>query len=279
MHYVIGDVHGCYDELMRLLEKIESKDPDAVIYFVGDFIDRGPKVWETIQWAMEHITLNGKYRAVRGNHEEMVLEWYDQWKWWYEHCKDSEKVVEWREPTTRFDFFQRMEERDFLDPEKLEPVMAFFKSMPYNRLVEVTRDNGETVKYRIAHAWHYHFENISLEDQKYANLWERNLCGNENSGEIIVHGHTPNLPDGYWLLPEERAGKIVFEERSNSINVDGGCCFKKHYAALCPCMLCGICLETSEEIYPYTLAERFHEFQELGYIPEECEIEELPAFL
>ena len=40
MHYVIGDVHGCYDELMRLLQKIEEKDNDAIIYFVGAYIIR-----------------------------------------------------------------------------------------------------------------------------------------------------------------------------------------------------------------------------------------------
>ena len=40
MHYVIGDVHGCYDEMMALLHKIESADPDAEIIFVGDFIEK-----------------------------------------------------------------------------------------------------------------------------------------------------------------------------------------------------------------------------------------------
>ena len=40
MHYVIGDVHGCYDEMMWLLANIEAKDSEAIIYFLGDFIDR-----------------------------------------------------------------------------------------------------------------------------------------------------------------------------------------------------------------------------------------------
>lgn len=35
MHYVIGDVHGCYDELMLLLQKIDAKDKDARYIFVG----------------------------------------------------------------------------------------------------------------------------------------------------------------------------------------------------------------------------------------------------
>lgn len=54
MHYAIGDVHGCYDELMALLKTIEERDADARYIFVGDFIDRGPKVWETLMWAMDN---------------------------------------------------------------------------------------------------------------------------------------------------------------------------------------------------------------------------------
>ena len=224
MHYVIGDVHGCYDEMMKLLNNIESRDPEAVIYFVGDFVDRGPEVWKVLDWAMKNITMDGKYRSVRGNHEEMILEWYDRWKWWYTDVKGTDSERDWREPKTKYDFYAHLEERNMLVPEKMEPILAFLRSLPYNRMVTVTTTDGEKINYRIAHAWHYQYENISLKDQQYANLWERNLCGNANSGEVIVHGHTPNLPDSYYPVSEEDAGKICYEEKSNSINVDGGCC-------------------------------------------------------
>ena len=279
MHYVIGDVHGCYDEMMRLLEKIESKDPEAIIYFVGDFIDRGPKVWEVLTWAMEHITPDGKYRSVRGNHEQLVVdEWYPQWKFWWKTVKGTTKEKEWEEPDTAYDFRQCLENHGMLEPEKIEPVLDFFESLPYNRLVEVTNKEGNTVKYRIAHAWHYQYENISVKDQVYANLWERNLCGNDNSDETIVHGHTPTIPDAYGQVPIERTGRIFFEKRSNSINVDGGCVYQR-YITDCPCMLCGICLETLEEFYPYTPEERFEQFKAKGYLPESSEIEDFPAFI
>ena len=51
MHYVIGDVHGCYDELAALLTIIERKDKAARFILLGDLIDRGPKVWEVLYWA------------------------------------------------------------------------------------------------------------------------------------------------------------------------------------------------------------------------------------
>lgn len=44
MHYCIGDIHGCFDEMLLLIQKIENTDKDAEFIFLGDFIDRGPKV-------------------------------------------------------------------------------------------------------------------------------------------------------------------------------------------------------------------------------------------
>ena len=278
MHYVIGDVHGCYDEMMRLLHKIESQDAGAVIYFVGDFIDRGPQVWEVLCWAMEHITPTGKYRAVRGNHEELAIEWMDQWLLWYKEVVGTEAMNKWTEPKPEYDLYRRLKERNRLEPKTIEEIRSFFRGLPYNRLVTVTNTEGEEVNYRIVHAWHYQYENITFTDQKYANLWERNLCGNANSDEIIVHGHTPNLPDDWSVLAEEDAGKICYEKKSKSINVDGGCCYQ-NYEPEYPCMLCGICLETLEEFYPCTLAERFEEFKQKGYLDEENKIEDFPAFM
>ena len=39
--YVISDIHGCYDELIRMLEKINLGDSDTLIC-AGDYIDKGP---------------------------------------------------------------------------------------------------------------------------------------------------------------------------------------------------------------------------------------------
>ena len=46
--FVIGDVHGCYEQMMELLTKADVLTPDrkrvaddAVVIFVGDIINRG----------------------------------------------------------------------------------------------------------------------------------------------------------------------------------------------------------------------------------------------
>ncbi|PGH09971.1 protein phosphatase [Blastomyces parvus] len=66
---VIGDVHGCLDELETLLQKVnfDPKNRDHLI-FTGDLIAKGPKSTGVVDLAR-------KYRAscVRGNHEDRVL--------------------------------------------------------------------------------------------------------------------------------------------------------------------------------------------------------------
>lgn len=273
MHYVIGDVHGCFDEMMKLLKRIEAQDMNAIIYFLGDLIDRGPEVWKVLEWAMENITVDGKYRSVRGNHEQMVLNWYAKWQNW-KHETEQGSV----EPKTKYDFYYRLEERDKLHMEELEPIMAFFKSLPYNHLITLTDKEGVEKNYRVVHAWYCRDNALSQEELNHAYIWQRILLGNENSGECIVHGHTPNIPDENRDIPENRAGRIIYEGSSNSINVDGGCCYKQLYSQY-PCMLCGICLETLEEFYPCSLEERFEEFKREGYLPKDSRMEDFPAFI
>ncbi len=68
----IGDVHGCFEELQLLLEKVKwNKDQDD-LNFVGDLINRGPKSYDVLKFAKEHATL-----CVRGNHEENFLEYLE----------------------------------------------------------------------------------------------------------------------------------------------------------------------------------------------------------
>ena len=58
MHYVIGDVHGCIRELKQLVNVIENQDPEAIFFFVGDWIDRGENTAQVMQWVVDNITLN-----------------------------------------------------------------------------------------------------------------------------------------------------------------------------------------------------------------------------
>lgn len=66
---VIGDVHGCIDELKDLLEAVEFQLFDRLI-LLGDLIDRGPDPAAVVDLA---LSLNAE--CVMGNHEEKALRW------------------------------------------------------------------------------------------------------------------------------------------------------------------------------------------------------------
>jgi len=62
---VIGDLHGCFDEAVELLDRLALTSSDRVI-FAGDLVDRGPKRPECIDLAKRH-------ECILGNHEERHL--------------------------------------------------------------------------------------------------------------------------------------------------------------------------------------------------------------
>ncbi len=65
---VIGDVHGHYDGLIKLLDAIAPNSDDEV-YFVGDLIDRGPQSAQVVQFVKQ-----SPYKCLLGNHEQMLLD-------------------------------------------------------------------------------------------------------------------------------------------------------------------------------------------------------------
>lgn len=71
--YVVGDIHGCYDELIDLIEKIDnhSQHQEARMIFVGDYVDRGPKSKEVVNLIRK--LQNEGHVALMGNHEDMIL--------------------------------------------------------------------------------------------------------------------------------------------------------------------------------------------------------------
>lgn len=71
---VIGDVHGCLDQLHNLLAQIAA-DPDgenANIILVGDYTDRGPHSAETLNFLMQNERV-GMFTCLMGNHDRMLL--------------------------------------------------------------------------------------------------------------------------------------------------------------------------------------------------------------
>ncbi len=71
--FAIGDIHGCFNKLVSLMDKVNIDFNQDTIVFMGDYIDRGPDSFEVVEYLMH---LKKKYSNIvllKGNHEEMLL--------------------------------------------------------------------------------------------------------------------------------------------------------------------------------------------------------------
>ena len=77
--FAIGDIHGCLQSLETLLDSLELK-PDDRLIFLGDYVDRGPNSRGVIELLML-LSQNPNHRFLRGNHEQWMLDsrWEKDW--------------------------------------------------------------------------------------------------------------------------------------------------------------------------------------------------------
>lgn len=68
--YIVGDVHGCFDELQALLELAQFDKNKDQLWLTGDLIGRGPKSLQTLRFVKG---LGDGAKIVLGNHELHLL--------------------------------------------------------------------------------------------------------------------------------------------------------------------------------------------------------------
>ena len=80
---VIGDIHGCFDELEDMLAQVQF-GPDDRLISVGDLITKGPKNREVL----ERFMSDARFSAVMGNHDLALRR---KWNGEKVKLKDSQK--------------------------------------------------------------------------------------------------------------------------------------------------------------------------------------------
>ncbi|APG59025.1 metallophosphoesterase [Christiangramia salexigens] len=123
----IGDIHGHADELEILLLKLGYRKidgvyshPEKTVLFVGDYIDRGPKIRETVQ-IVKAMVENKNAIALMGNHEYNALCF---------HAKDP-KGGHLREHSIKniMQHYETLQQYRYFK-EEFEEVLEWFKTLP-----------------------------------------------------------------------------------------------------------------------------------------------------
>lgn len=127
MFDLIGDIHGHADALLKLLGKLGYSRHKGVwrhterqAVFLGDFIDRGPMIRETLGIVRPMID-SGSAQAVMGNHELNALAF---------HTPDPDEPGEFLRPHHEAHANQQAETRRQIPPGELASYLAWFRTLP-----------------------------------------------------------------------------------------------------------------------------------------------------
>lgn len=68
---IVGDIHGCFEELMHLLNKVNYNEKNDLLICCGDLVDRGPNS----DIVLEFFTNHPRRITVKGNHDFKFIRW------------------------------------------------------------------------------------------------------------------------------------------------------------------------------------------------------------
>ena len=191
---VVGDIHGEYRLLEKLINSISNTIKDMQYVFVGDYIDRGPDSEGVLDFLME---LNKSESCVflKGNHEQMCLDAHTDpyGQSFYHWCSNG--------GTQTLESFELNRIPD-----------KYLEWMKGLETISATKD------YIFVHAGlrpGIPYDQQSIQDK----IWIRDLFldSNYDWGKLVIHGHTP-------------VNRI--DVRPNRINIDTGAVFGGALTAL-----------------------------------------------
>ncbi len=234
---LIGDVHGCFDELVELLTKLgyvaaevtrrtENETPVEApestssrrwlhpegrkLVFVGDLVDRGPKVPEVVRLVMDSVKF-GSALCVPGNHDMKFMrkvwgkdvqithglaETLAQFEAYEQHHRGFSRVAA--------EFIDSLVSHYVLDDGKLVVAHAGMKESMQGR------GSGAVREFAL-------FGETTGETDEFGLPVRYNWAAEYRGSAAVVYGHTP-VPEPEWL--------------NRTLNIDTGCVFGGKLTAL-----------------------------------------------
>jgi hypothetical protein len=200
MTYLIGDIHGHADKLEALLLKLGYAlkngsyfNPEKKVVFVGDYIDRGPQIRDTLQ-IVRRMVENEKAIALMGNHEYNALCFHFQESEGGHLRKHNIKNI-----IQHFETLKQFQNRQ----KEYEEYLEWFKTLPLFY---------ETDKFRAVHAC-WDVENID---------YLRNTLSNDRlTDELIYQSVRKGSPLNLALEDTLKGKEIKMPEGLNFTDKDG----------------------------------------------------------
>lgn len=178
--WIIPDIHGCSTTLKCLLENQLRISKHDSIYFLGDYIDRGPDGKGVLDYLMQLEKEEYEVHFIKGNHEEMCVKAYeaDQKKKWFGGKHIEQKSWEAVGATQTLESFGVKHPRE-IPKEYIDWMNA---CVPYIELED----------YILVHAG-MNFNIANPFEDEHSMMWTRNFKVNyeKSHGKKIIHGHIP----------------------------------------------------------------------------------------
>lgn len=243
--FVIGDVHGHLDKLVRLLvtaqlvgSDLRWRGRDAALWFTGDFADRGPDGIGVIDLAMrlqaEAAAAGGQVGALLGNHDVGIVSAYlfpnletdgaggtFRQDWLINGGLDSDLVrlqprhIEW---LTHLQPMARVGDRLLIHAD------ALFYEHYGSTIEQVNLALARVLQQRDPREWDrllgYGGERFAFDHRRTGGVERTAQMLKQYGGAQIIHGHTPiSLMTGE---PDSRVTHAITYARGQCVDVDGG---------------------------------------------------------
>ncbi|MFK7837297.1 MAG: metallophosphoesterase family protein [Sulfitobacter sp.] len=191
--YAIGDIHGQWEELCRVLDLIEADGgPEAQVVFLGDYTDRGKDSRAVIDTLIDGQAMGRNWHFIKGNHDRMFC-WF--MREYPQHEAYLPVELYWLHPRLGGDTTLASYGVEFTGTSRMLDVHAQARArVPQDHIdfLEALPLSFETDELFIAHAGIK--PGVPLADQDEEDLlWIRQEFHKDTRPhpKLIVHGHTP----------------------------------------------------------------------------------------
>ena len=206
--WVIPDVHGCSKTLRALFEFYISPSKDDVLYFLGDYIDRGPDSKGVIDFIRGLQAQGLNVKLLKGNHEESCV------KSCLEERNLKKNFLGIRQKNHSKAAWKRYGGKETMESFGVSDLNDF--PQEYINWLDNAHTYLETEDYVLVHAGLDYSLDNPLEDE-YSMLWLRDFDPQPEKlgGRILIHGHVSLPLDDIFLMRDK-------PEHFGHIDLDNG---------------------------------------------------------